>query len=190
MSQFQALTGEALNLNGNTKAVRHISGLDLSNGQIVSATNVALDRSLGSTTTLPFFSQQISDSVVSSQHHAQGLLAGMVQNNRFPYQATATISGLTAVRQGVPIVISGIDSNNDGTWWVQEVVHKIKFGSYSMDVSLGRDATGDNGLRPTQGTLVAYTPSNPFAYTIANAPPTKLINNRWRAAYASNVSIS
>lgn len=190
MSQFQAITGEALPLNGHTKAVRNVSGIDLTNGHIVNAHNLALGSApLGSNVTLPFFTQQISDSVVSSQGHAQDVLAGIAQTNRFPYQATATLSGLTTVRQGVPVVISGIDSNNDGTWWVQEVVHKINFGSYAMDVSLGRDALGDNGLRPTQGVLVAYSPSNPFTYTIANAPPTKLINNRWRAAYSSNVDV-
>jgi hypothetical protein len=86
-------------------------------------------------------------------------------------------------------VISGIDTNHDGTWWVQEVTHKIAQSSYSMDVSLGRDAIGDDGTRPIQGSSVAFTPLNPFAYTIANAPPTILVNNRWRAAYASNVDV-
>lgn len=191
MSQFQSLTGESLPLSGHTKAVRQVSGLDLRTGQIVSAVNNASDPiPLGQNQNFPFFAEQVSDTVVSSQGNAQATLAGMAQNNRFAYQATATISGLTAVRQGVPIVISGIDANNDGTWWVQEAIHKISSGVYAIDVSLGRDAKGDTGMRPVQGTSVAFSPSNPFAYTIANAPVTTLVNNRWRAAHASNVAIS
>jgi hypothetical protein len=58
-----------------------------------------------------------------------------------------------------------------------------------MDVSLGRDSLGDTGLRPVQGTSVVLTPSNPFAYTIANAPSTVLVNQRWRAAHQSGVSV-
>jgi hypothetical protein len=191
ITKFQSLQGEALGLNGHTKATRTVSGLDIQTGQIVTASDNGSDPvPLGQNWNYPFFSQQVTGSVVTSQGHAQSVLNGMSQTNRFAYQATATISGLTAVRQGVPIVISGIDSNNDGTWWVQEVTHKIQQASYSMDVSLGRDALGNTGAWPIQGSSVVYTPSNPFAYTIANAPPTKLVNNRWRAAYASNVSIS
>jgi phage protein D len=190
ITKFQALTGEALALAGHTKATRQVSGLDLRTGQIISATNDASDPTpLGQNSNYPFFSQQVSTSVVSSQGHAHAVLAGMAQNNRFAYQATATLGGLTAVKQGMPIVISGIDSNNDGTWWVQEVTHKIKSQSYSLDVSLGRDATGDNGTYPVQGTSVVFTPINPVGYVVANIPPTKLVNNRWRAAHASNVGI-
>lgn len=191
ISQFQALTGESLALAGHTKRVRSISGLDLRTGQIVGAVNTSLDSSpLGQNPTFPFFAEQVSDTVVSSQGNAQATLAGMAQRNRWTYQATATISGFTSVRQGVPIVISGIDVNNDGTWWVQEAVHKIRAESYSIDVSLGRDATGDNGVRPVQSPAVAFSPSNPFVYTIASAPATILVNNRWRASHASNVAIT
>jgi phage protein D len=190
ISQFQALTGDATGLGGNTKAVRHISGLDLRTGQIFSAINDGSNSTpLGSDSNYPFFAQQISDTVVSNQGHAQNALTGMQQDNRFTFQANATLTGLTSVRQGVPIVISGIDADNDGTWWVQEAVHKVARASYSIDVSLGRDATGDTGLRPSQKTTVAFSPSNPFAYIISNAPPTTLVNNRWRAAYASNVAL-
>lgn len=191
LTQFQSLTSESLSVSGHTKAVRNISGMNLSTGQIVTAVNDGSGTTpLGADQNYPFFSQQISTSVVSSQGNAQDTLAGMYEDNRFAYQATAIISGLTAVRQGVPIVIAGIDAASDGTWWVQEAVHTIKQPSYSIHVSLGRDATGSTGLMPVQGTSVAFSPSNPFAYTISNAPVTVLVNNRWRAAHASNVAIA
>jgi phage protein D len=191
VSQFQSLTGEALGLNGHTKAIRSVNGIDLQTGQIIAAVNTSADPApLGQKVNYPFFHQQVSDNVVTTQGHAKSVLEGMFQDNRFPYQATAILTGMTAVRQGVPIVLSGLDSNNDGMWWVQEVVHTINHASYSLHVSLGRDATGDNGLRPIQGTAVTYSATNPFAYTIANAPPTKLVNQRWRSSHASNVGIS
>lgn len=191
ISDFKAVTGETFTQHGQTKRVRHVSGMDLRTGQLVGAVNDGSDLDpLGENSNYPFFTEQISDTVVSSQGNAQAVLTGMLQTNRFAYQATAILSGLTAVRQSVPIVISGIDASTDGTWWVQEVTHRIRAESYSLHVSLGRDAVGDTGMRPIQGSSVAFTRSNPFAYTIANAPPTTLVNNRWRAAYASNVALS
>jgi len=191
ITRFTTIQGEALPLSGGTKALRQINGVDRRTGQIVGAVNDGqnLPSQLGDTLISPFFGQQISDQVVVSQAHANDILNGMAQRNRFNYTATATLTGLTAVKQGKPIIIKGIDSNQDGVWWVQEVTHKILSQGYSMDVSLGRDSLGDNGLRPVQQTKVAYTPNNPFSYSISNLPETKLINNRWRAAYQFNVDI-
>jgi phage protein D len=191
ITDFQAITGETLSAGG-TKAIRNISGLDLTSGQIVSATNNgALGKTiLGAQQIHPFFTQQISDTVVSSQGSAQATLAGVTQANRFNYQATATLSGMTCVCQGMPIVLLGIDSNNDGMWWVQEVTHKFSSPGYSMDVSLGRDSKGNSGLLPIQGTSIAYSPTNPYAYAVVNAPPSRLVSQRWRAANQFNVSVS
>lgn len=190
ISKFKTLTGEALDLSGHTKSVRSITGLDLRTGQIIGAVNDGSNIvPLGQNMVYPFFHDQISTSVVSNQSHANAVLEGMAQNNRFSYQATATLSGLTAVKQGVPVLLSGIDANSDGTWWVQEVTHNLGQPGYFMDVSLGRDAKGDTGLRPNTGTSVAFTPQNPFAYVVSNAPPSILVNQRWRAAYQSNVDI-
>lgn len=190
ISRFQVIQGEALPLDGHVKAARSITGLN-NQGQVVGAFDdgSSLPSQLGISSVYPFFGQQVSDQVVTSQAHAQAILAGMTQRNRFHYQATATLAGLTSVRQGMPIVLEGIDTNQDGVWWVQEVVHKISTDGYSMDVCLGRDSLGDTGHRPIQGTAVAYTPQNPYAYTIANAPATRLINRRWRAATQSNVDV-
>jgi hypothetical protein len=191
MSVFHSLTGESnSSYAGGTKAVRNIGGLDLRTGQIFSANNDATNSiPLGRDQNYPFFGQQISDTVVVNQGAAQATLQGIADSNRWVYQAIATVSGLTTVRQGVPVVISGIDAVNDGIWWVQCVVHKIESWSYSLDLSLGRDSTGDKGVRAIQGTAVAFSPTNPFAYSISNAPPTTLVNNRWRAAYASNIDV-
>lgn len=191
ISRFNSLQGEALPVAGSTKALRYVSGYDMRTGQIVGAVDDGSNVSqLGADWTYPFFGEQISNEVVSNQAHAQAILAGKAEQNRFNYQATATVSGLTSVKQGVPVMIRGIDSNQDGVWWVQEVTHKILSQGYSMDLCLGRDSLGDNGIRPVQGSAVAYTPTNPFSYNIANAPETRLINNRWRAAFQSNVDIS
>jgi hypothetical protein len=191
ISTFQALQGEATNLPGHTKAVRAINGIDPLSGQIVSASNDGTSlATLGVNRPYPFFTQQISDHVVTSQGHAQALLAGMASCNRFTYQACATLSGLTSVVQGVPIVISGVDVNNNGVWWVQEVKHKISSIGYTMDVSLGRDAVGDNGLRPTNSNAVMYSPQNPFAYALSNAPKTVLVQQRWRSATQFNVYVT
>ena len=179
--RFNALQGEALPVK--TKAIRTVNGMDLRSGQIVGAVDDGSSvNTLGANVTYPFFGQQISDQVVTSQGQGQALLAGMTQKNRFTYQATASLAGLTAVKQGMPIVLSGIDGNNDGMWWVQEVTHKITANNYSMDVSIGRDALGDNGVRPVQTTGTVYTPSNPFTYSFTNAPPTVMYANRWRAS--------
>jgi phage protein D len=191
ITRFQTLQGESLPISGGTKALRQINGVDMRTGTIVGAINDGqkLPSQLGTNVVYPFFGQQVSDRVAVSQGHANDILNGMAQHNRFNYTASATLSGLTSVKQGTPIVIKGIDSNQDGVWWVQEVTHKIVSQGYSMDVMLGSDSLGDSGMRPVQKTKVAYTPTNPFSYSITNVPETKLINNRWRAAYQFNVDI-
>ena len=190
ISSFQVVQGDAMPLPNRHKAVRQINGMDLTTGRIIGAVNDGSHQLLGSTRVYPFFGQQISDTVVNSQGMAQAALQGMSQSNRFAYQATATLSGLTTVKQDTPILISGIDANQDGMWWVQEVTHKIESTGYSMDVCLGRDSLGDGGQRPTQGSAVAYAPNNPFNYTAANVPPTILVNNKWRARNSFNAYVN
>jgi hypothetical protein len=190
ISKFQALQGEALGLPGHTKALRTISGMD-STGKIVGAFNDGTSvRTLGQTTRYPFFVEQISDTVVTSQGSAAATLVGMTESNRFQYQAAASLVGLTSVTQGTPIVLAGLDDNENGVWWVQEVEHVIKAAGYFMDVSLGRDSVGDTGLRPNQYNGVAYSPSNPFTYAIHSAPPTVLVQQRWRSANQFNVFVT
>jgi phage protein D len=190
---FQALQGETAPIPGHTKAVRTIAGLDLKSGNVIGAiddTSSLQGNLLGTGAVYPFFGEQVSDQVVNSQGTAQATLAGMTQCNRWVYQATANLSGLTTVRQGTPLILNGIDSNNDGIWWVQEVTHKFSTPGYTMDVCLGRDSLGDNGTRPIQGTAVAYTPNNPFVYIANNNPPTVLLRNRWRAQNQMNVYVT
>jgi hypothetical protein len=187
---FQAVTGETFTAPGASRAVRTVAGIDSLSGQVVRASNDASSLvPLGQTTAHPFFHQQVS-AVVTSQGHADATLMGAVQRNRFPYQATATLSGMTVIKQGMPLVISGIDTVNDGVWWVREVVHCISSVSYTMDVCLGRDSKGDSTLRPYLGAAVAYSPQNPIAYAVANAPITRLVNNRWHSSYQGNVYLS
>jgi phage protein D len=190
VSSFHAVTGESFPTPGANKAVRTIAGLDLVTGNIVGAINTGTETILGQDTGFPFFTQQVSDVVVNSQASAQNVLTGMAEYNRFNYQATATLTGMTMVKQGTPVVLNGIDSNNDGVWWVEEVTHKISSVGYSMDVCLGRDSKGDNGMRPVQAPVVAFSPRNPLSYAVKNAPPTTLVNNRWRAGSQFNVNVS
>jgi phage protein D len=190
--RFNSMQAETLPINGSNKAVRQVSGMDLRTGKIIGASDDGrgITTKLGATAVYPFFTKQISDTVVSSQGSAQATLAGMTEANRWSYRASATLNGLTTVVQGMPIVIMGIDSNNDGVWWCQEVCHKIESQGYSMDVVLGRDSIGDNGVRPIQATGVAYAKGNPFPYSSTNAPKTILVKNRWRAATSFQVNVS
>jgi phage protein D len=190
ITNFSAIQGDATALPSGTKAVRSISGLDPATGQVIGAVDDGTSLTkLGQTAPYPFFTQQISDTVVNSQGHAQAAVAGMSANHRFPYQATATLSGLTSVTQGTPIVLTGLDTNNNGVWWVQEVTHAIKSFGYWMDVTLGRDSTGDTGLRPVSLSGVAYTTSNPFSYAVSNAPVPVLIKGRWQSPNQFNVIV-
>lgn len=190
--RFNAMQSETLPVAGSTKAVRQINGIDLQTGKIIGATNDAsgVTTKLGSTSTYPFFAKQISDTVVSSQGNAQATLAGMTEANRWAYRASATLSGLVTVVQGMPIVLTGIDSTNDGVWWCQEVCHKIASQGYSMDVILGRDSSGDSGMRPIHPTGTVYVQNNPFPYSATTVPKTILVKNRWRAATSYRLNVS
>lgn len=191
ITRFQTIQGEAMGQEGHDRATRTVTGINPDTGDLVGAVNTGstgLTLSRGSPD--PFFIQQVSDQVVTTSSTAQALLTGIADENRFQYQATATLSGLTSVTQGTPIVLSGIDNNSDGVWWVEEVVHKIRVPGYTMDVLMGRDGIGDTGMRPVQQNGVAYSAANPFAYALSHLPPTILVNQRWRSASQFNVYIT
>jgi hypothetical protein len=187
ITRFQSLQGEATT---GTKAFRSIAGLSTDSNQMVAAyNNASVTSILGDQRNHPFFAQQVSDTVVSSQGEAFAALAGMAESNRFNIQGAATLTGLTSVTQGMPIVLTGLGTNDSGMWWVQEVCHNINSKGYYMDVSLGRDSTGDNGVRPVLPNAVAYNTQNPFAYAVHQAPKTVLVQQRWRSATAFNVFV-
>jgi hypothetical protein len=99
------------------------------------------------------------------------------------------LSGDATVVQGMPIVLTGLDTKDNGMWWVHEVTHNIQRSSYTMDVRLGRDSSGDSGLRPTTSSDVAFSTNNVFAFAMANIPATRLVNNRWRSAFQANTLV-
>ena len=186
---FSALQGEATGING-TRAVRQAGGIDLRTGQMVLITDDTTSiRPIAASVPPPFFTMQESDLVISDQFQGQAALAGVQQQNRFHYLAEAKLTGDTSVVQGVPIVLSGLGEKDNGIWWVQEVCHHFEYAVYYMTVKLGRDSSYDIGYRPAGTSHVAYSPNNPLSQAMNSVPPTRLVLNKWRAAYSSNTQV-
>ena len=191
LQRFKAIQGESLNLPGHSRATRTAGGINPLTGQVITVTdNASAVSAMGKSVPYPFFTQSQTDLVVNDQFQGQASLAGLQQQNRFHYLAEATLSGDASVVQGMPIVLTGLDAKDNGVWWVQEVTHEIKVNSYIMMVQLGRDSSGDSGARPVTSKAVAFDEGDPFAYALANIPPTTLVNNRWRSAYQSNTQVA
>jgi hypothetical protein len=188
---FQSLQGDTVDLAGHTKANRTLSGLNLATGQQyqVSNADVLPYATLGATNNAPFFARQETDIVSSDQALATQQLFALTQRNRFFVQAVARVSGDIQVTQASTIVLEGLNKASAGVWYVEEVVHNIRYGLYTMDLVLGRDAIGDNGVRPTYPSFTAWDIADLNSLLAQNVPPTVLVANRWRASYGTPVGL-
>lgn len=186
INTFTVLQGETLQEPGHTRANRVLSGLDLSTGNTFTINNdgSSVDAaSLGAQSTAPFFVQYERQMVSSNQIQGHDQLEFETQRNRFHIQARARVSGDTTVVQGVPVSLNGLGPVNSGVWYVQEVIHELRVGSYVMDLYLGRDSSGDSGKRRTNALGVAWSPRDLSTAQTSRVPATVLINGQWRATW-------
>lgn len=186
ISSFNVLQGETVPNPSGTKALRVVSGVDPRLSKPYTVQNDASGLSIiGNTTTAPIFTAMHTDIVTSDSISAQQQVDSATQSNRFHIQAQAVVNGDPSVTQGIPVILLGIDSNSDGVWYVEKVIHHLEFMSYTMTLTLGRDSHGDSGYRSKQSPIVSWSLLDPYATNNIIPPQTILVNGRWRAASQS-----
>lgn len=186
ISKFQVQQGETVNLDGSTRAVRYLSGVDALTGKTYTVSNDASQTdftAIAARVAPPFLSRQETRIVAPTTSFAQQVLDAETQKNRFHIKATATVSGDTSVVQGTPVLLLGLGVNSSGVWFVEHVEHCLQKGKYTLELQLGRDATGDTGFRPSLPSYVAW--STTIGQAPSSVPSSQLVQGRWRAENAS-----
>lgn len=115
-------------------------------------------------------------------------LGNSAKRNRWFIQAKAEVRGDTRVRPGMLVVIDGgVGVRERGYWYVQAVAHEVKGDAFRSVLSLGRDSQWDSFDRPEgpRRRRVIRPRNDPFGVQKGEQPPTLLVNNIWRAAYAA-----
>jgi Phage tail baseplate hub (GPD) len=97
----------------------------------------------GDITTPPIFTKTGNKKPHSTKGAAKEHLKGLAERWRFHLIAHAVVSGDAKVHQGSTIRLQGLDSEDDGYWYVIHVKHHITRKDYRMELRLGRDAMGD-----------------------------------------------
>jgi phage protein D len=181
ITRFESLQGETVQLEGHERTKRVLSNVDLTSGQVFTVNNTGVSQGLGTTRLAPFFTEYETDLVAADQQHAQARLDAEAQRNRFHIQASANVSGNSEVKQGTGVVLLGLGSKNSGVWYVEEVVHNLKLGKYTMDLTLGRDALGDTGHR-SRPSGIAWQVTDRVGLP-STPPSTVFVNGQWRASW-------
>jgi hypothetical protein len=180
MWNFCALSGDANNAEGSTKATRTAYGIDPSTGQTVTAqSNPPSNFNLAAYVSDPLFNKLESTLVSQSAGQVQQRVQAEAERNRFYIKATAHLNGDVRVAQGVPIALNGVGPKHSGYWFVHKAVHHLQFGSYFMDVEVGRDSTYDQNLRVDSVRGVINNRVTPLGNVSTQKPMTTLNNNTW-----------
>lgn len=185
---FQAVDGETTP-DGGQKAQRLAYGLDPWQGTPFVASQASVAPQLGWSSPDPIFKEYSTDTA-RTYAEAAARLAGDAEGARFYIQADAEVVGDASVRPGKLVCLLGLGSKNNGLWYVQRAEHEVSGGTYSLHLSLGRDARWDTGFRPNlQKRRVIQPRATAFGDTVAETPPTVLVGGAWRAAYGAQVAV-
>lgn len=134
------------------------------NGQLLSVNTAGMSTGLGSTVP-PRFDETVSMNAISLES-LERFARGMARN-RYPYHASAVVTGVPEVLPGSLARVNKYNSKFDGFWIVTEVCHKVTRSNYITELSLVGDST--NETPPVaKGNLVYKSPDAPI-----------LVNGTW-----------
>jgi hypothetical protein len=144
-------------------------------GQIVSAS--ARDANDG-----PF--SQFADISASSYGEAHTILEGERERGRWTRRAEVEIRGDPRVSQGATVLLAGVGSEHEGLWYVSEVEHVIRGGSYDLSLVALRDDSSPRGEVSVPGRRVIRERFDTHEHHKDSAPRTILMGSTWRSAHS------
>lgn len=171
---------------GKQRVERVVSGYDASTGSRFSVVGGVAAATMGRTFTLPTGRHYVQGEV-SSPVEARWKLAAMAENDRFSITAKATGLGVPSVSQTWPVLLTGVGERYEGAWFVRKVTHRPLEPVYTMELELGRDATGSvTDIPGPRAKRVLATRNNPQGRPRAIHPPSVLADSRWRAQWSAS----
>lgn len=105
-----------------------------------------------------------TSSVEMLNRYAEGAARG-----QYPFNATASVTGVANVVPGSVALINNYDSDFDGYWLVQGVRHMVTRSNYVTELDMVTDST--SRARPTVDPVAAFV----------QPPEPRLTNNRWES---------
>lgn len=175
---------------GKVRAATTLYGTNSRTGMSFATTGGPMEARLARTTALP--RGQISlASQVTTPEEGRWHLAAMAENDRFNITATAVGLGNPRVHQTWPVLLSNVDDNYIGLWFVKKVTHILNQREYFMELDLGRDGIGSTVTIPdARARRVVATRANPQGRPKSAYPPTLMVNGQWRSQWSTASRVS
>lgn len=123
---------------------------------------------------------------VSTPEEARWKAQGLAEMARFNMRATALGEGSPRIHQTWPVLLSGVNAQYEGTWFVHKATHRLVPTEYTMELELGRDAFGSTGNVPDpRARRIVADRNTPTGRPKSAYPPSVLVGGQWRAQWSS-----
>jgi len=147
MYNFRPVIGETLAHHGADKAATSIAGVNPSTGQQFKYTKQKRSATTRKISHPELFDRHDTHVVVNDYKTAIHEANSADDKSRFPYTAEAEVIGMSDLRPGMPIYLSGVGSDYSGYWTILNVEHQSKEETlndhtYTSILSLGTDSLG------------------------------------------------
>lgn len=144
---FNAILSESMMYDDSFKAAVAVNGVTAISGTPFSYTPQVPLRTTRVIGQSEFFDAFATDIVAPSQEIARYEAEAIMEMNRFPYRATAVVSGSPGLRPGMPVFLEGIGPEYSGYWLILEAEHVVVEEStnvfkYITNLLVGTDSLG------------------------------------------------
>ena len=123
-------------------AVKSLSGIDASGGQVIRQVQSATPAAHGSISGLPSFLDIKTNVTVTSAAEAESRQQAATALSSWKYRMQATLRGTPGLEPGIVLRMLGL-GRYSGTWVVEQVLHVLEQGTYGCVVELITDALGE-----------------------------------------------
>jgi hypothetical protein len=127
---------------------------------------------------------QFADISASSYGEARTILEGERERGRWTQRAEVETRGDPRVSQGATVLLAGVGSEHEGLWYVSEVEHVIRGGSYDVSLVALRDDSSPRGEVSVPGRRVIRERFDTHEHRKDSAPRTILMGSTWRSAHS------
>lgn len=133
---------------------------------------------------------QLVSATADSPGDGADKLAAMAETDRFTYRATAEFLGDAAITPGTVLYLTGLETTQNGHWYVQAVEHdlNIQDRTHTSYLVLGRDALGPYVPSSSGAGVLTLMRPTPTGDVMTASPPSVLVSGRWRSGWARRAS--
>lgn len=184
---FTPVIGQSVSYDGDYKSAVSVSGVDSLSLQPMAITQQNRAKVTRARSIPEFFDRYATHVVANNATIATYEATAAEERNRFPYRATAEVTGNPNLRPDIPVYLTGIGSQYSGYWTILGTEHRIieeerNAFLYTTILHLGSDSLGE-ATPWTDGITVSTPHKNPARTIIPGVrqtitkPATILVKN-------------